>query len=175
MDLFPREFVLELNTKTLGNTLCFLTITHMTLSTKLVRSYGSLTIDIVVEFCSWTEQRHNRSSIFWLRLAETLEVQHTILDDNSLSFPMIHQAAPNGYRFASYRSWKLDWSLNQHFWQIKPSCIKQSFGKISPWPTQKLWYENIANELSFLLVTHTTHFNIRFGRYGALKVSVPGR
>jgi hypothetical protein len=30
--------------------------------------------------------------------------------------------------------------------------------------------KNIINELSFLLVTHTTHFDMRFGRYGALKI-----
>jgi hypothetical protein len=29
--------------------------------------------------------------------------------------------------------------------------------------------KNIANELSFPLVTHMTHFDIRFGRYGFLK------
>jgi hypothetical protein len=31
------------------------------------------------------------------------------------------------------------------------------------------YMKNVANELSFLLVTHTTRFNIRFGRYGVLK------
>jgi hypothetical protein len=29
--------------------------------------------------------------------------------------------------------------------------------------------KNVTNGLSFLLVTHTTHFDIRFGRYGILK------
>jgi small neutral amino acid transporter SnatA (MarC family) len=29
--------------------------------------------------------------------------------------------------------------------------------------------KNVANELSFMLVTHTTCFNIRFGRYSILK------
>jgi hypothetical protein len=28
--------------------------------------------------------------------------------------------------------------------------------------------KNVANELSFPLVTHMTHFDIRFGRYGIL-------
>jgi hypothetical protein len=28
--------------------------------------------------------------------------------------------------------------------------------------------KNVANELRFMLVTHTTHFNVRFGRYGIL-------
>jgi hypothetical protein len=34
MDLFPREFIPELNTKNLGNPPIFLTITHTTLSAK---------------------------------------------------------------------------------------------------------------------------------------------
>jgi hypothetical protein len=29
--------------------------------------------------------------------------------------------------------------------------------------------KNVANELSFPLVTHMTHFDIRFGRYSILK------
>jgi hypothetical protein len=29
--------------------------------------------------------------------------------------------------------------------------------------------KNVANELIFLLVTHMTHFNIRFGHHGFLK------
>ncbi len=70
MDLFPREFVLELNTKNLGNSPIFLTITHTTLSTKRFRSYGILMIDVAAEFYFWIEQRRNGSSIFSLRLAE---------------------------------------------------------------------------------------------------------
>jgi hypothetical protein len=30
--------------------------------------------------------------------------------------------------------------------------------------------KNVTNELSFLLVTHMTHFGIRFGSYGNLKL-----
>jgi hypothetical protein len=85
--MFPREFVLELNTKNLGNFLSFLNITHTTLSAKLFRSYGILTIDIAAE---------NGSSIFRLGLAETPEVPNTVLENNSLSFLMVHQTAPNG-------------------------------------------------------------------------------
>jgi hypothetical protein len=33
-----------------------------------------------------------------------------------------------------------------------------------------LVYENAANKLSFLLVTHTTCFDVRFGHYGILKL-----
>jgi hypothetical protein len=34
---------------------------------------------------------------------------------------------------------------------------------------ETLYTKNVVNELSFLLVTHTTCFDIRFGRYGFLK------
>jgi hypothetical protein len=91
--MFPREFVLELNTKNLRNSPSFLTITHMTLSAKWFRSYGILMIDIAAEFYFRTEQ--NGSSLFCLGLAETPEVPNTILDDNSLSFLMVYQTAPN--------------------------------------------------------------------------------
>jgi hypothetical protein len=50
--MFPREFVLELNTKNLANSPSFLTITHMTLSAKWFKSYGIFTINVAAEFCS---------------------------------------------------------------------------------------------------------------------------
>jgi hypothetical protein len=53
-------------------------------------------IDIAAEFCSWTEQRRNGSSLFHLGLAVTPEVPNTISDDNYLRFLMVHQTAPNG-------------------------------------------------------------------------------
>jgi hypothetical protein len=90
MELFPMEFVPELNTKNLDNSTSFLTITHMTLSSKRFRKYGILMIDITVVFCFWTEQRRNGSSISRLGLAETPEVPNTISEGNSLSFPMVH-------------------------------------------------------------------------------------
>jgi hypothetical protein len=89
MELFPKEFVLELNTKNLENSTSFLTITHMTLSAKRFRKYGILTIDIAAVFCFWTEQWRNGSSISRLGLAETPEVLNTILEGNSLNFPMV--------------------------------------------------------------------------------------
>jgi hypothetical protein len=51
MELFSKYSVLELNTKNLGNSPIFLTITHTTPSAKRFRSYRILTIDIAVEFC----------------------------------------------------------------------------------------------------------------------------
>jgi hypothetical protein len=83
------EFVLELNTKNLGNSTSFLTITHMTLSTKRFRKYRILTIDVAAVFCFWTEQRRKGSSISRLGLAETPEVPNIVSEGNSLHFPMV--------------------------------------------------------------------------------------
>jgi hypothetical protein len=56
MELFPKEFVPELNTKNLGNSASFLTAKQMTPSAKRFRENGILTIDVAAEFCPWTEQ-----------------------------------------------------------------------------------------------------------------------
>jgi hypothetical protein len=56
-ELLPKDFVLELNTKNLGNSTSFLTITHTTLSDKRFRKCGILKINVAAEFCTWTEQR----------------------------------------------------------------------------------------------------------------------
>jgi hypothetical protein len=90
MELFPKEFVPELNTKNLGNCTSLLTITHTTLSTKGFRKYENLTIDVAAEFCSRIDQRRNGSSFSGLRLAKTLEVLNTISNGNSPSFLMVH-------------------------------------------------------------------------------------
>jgi hypothetical protein len=42
----------------------------------------------------------------------------------------------------------------------------QNFAMTSP---ETSHMKNVANDLSFPLVTHMTHFDIRFGRYGILK------
>jgi hypothetical protein len=78
-----------LNTKNLGNSTSFLTITHTTLSAKQFRRYGILTIDVAAVFCFWTEQWRNGSSISRLGLAETPEVLNTVSEGNSLNFPMV--------------------------------------------------------------------------------------
>jgi hypothetical protein len=51
-ELLPKDFVPELNTKNLGNSTRFLTITHMTMSARRLISYGILIIDVAAEFCS---------------------------------------------------------------------------------------------------------------------------
>jgi hypothetical protein len=95
MKLFSMDSVPELNTKNLGNSPNFRTITNMTLYAKQFRSYGIFMMDVTAEFCFWTEERQNGSSHLGLGLAKTLEVLHTISVDNSLNFPMVHKTAQN--------------------------------------------------------------------------------
>jgi hypothetical protein len=47
-------------------------------------------IGVAAEFCFWTEQWQNGSSISSLGLAKTPEVPSTVSVENSLSFPMAH-------------------------------------------------------------------------------------
>jgi hypothetical protein len=89
MELPPKEFVPELNTKNLGNSTSFLTITHTTLSAKRFRRYGILTIDVASDSAPGQISGQNGSSISRLGLAETAEVPNTILEDKSLSFLMV--------------------------------------------------------------------------------------
>jgi hypothetical protein len=63
----------------MGNSCSFLTITHTTLSAKLLKRYRILTIAITAEFCFWAEQWLNRSSISGMGLAKTLDVPNTVL------------------------------------------------------------------------------------------------
>jgi hypothetical protein len=90
MELFPKDCIPQWNTKNLGNSPSFLTIIHTSLSARRFRSSKILTIDAAAEFCIRTEQWHNGSSISSLGLAKTSEVLTTILEDNSLSFLMVH-------------------------------------------------------------------------------------
>jgi hypothetical protein len=60
--------------------------------------------------------------------------------------------------------------LIQQFWAdctfLHKSGFCQNFAMTSP---ETLYMKNVFNELRFLLVTHMTLFDIRFGRYGILK------
>jgi hypothetical protein len=90
MELFTKYSVPELTTKNMDNSTSFLTITRMTLFAKRFRSYGISTNNIAVEFCFWTEQWKNGSSISSLGLSKILEVPHTVSEENFLSFPMVY-------------------------------------------------------------------------------------
>jgi hypothetical protein len=56
-ELFSYNSVREMNTKNMGNSPIFLSITHTILSAKRFRSYGILKTDFAADFCFWTEQR----------------------------------------------------------------------------------------------------------------------
>jgi hypothetical protein len=96
MGLFGHNFVLELNIKNMGNSLSYLSVTHMILSAKRFRSYRILKIDFAADFCFWTESRLNGTQPLGLRLAETSKVPNTIMVGSFLRFPMVHNMAPNG-------------------------------------------------------------------------------
>jgi hypothetical protein len=55
--------------------------------------------------------------------------------------------------------------LADHTYLYK-TCFWQNFAMTS---LETSHMKNVANELRFPLVTHTTHFDKRFGRYGILK------
>jgi hypothetical protein len=169
MELFPEEFVPELNTKNLGNSTRFLAITHMTLSAKRFREYKNLTIDVAAEFCSRTDQRQSGSSFSGLGLAKTPEVPNTILNGNS-----------------AFR-WSIKWlQLVSDFelWQSETQPVAETtfladhtylyetgfWQNFTMTSAETSHTKNVANKLSFPLVTHMTHFDIRFGRYGILKL-----
>jgi hypothetical protein len=68
--MFRKEFVPELNTKNLGNSTSFVTITHTTMPAKWFRKYGILTTNVAAVFYFWTKQWRNGSSISRLGLVE---------------------------------------------------------------------------------------------------------
>jgi hypothetical protein len=84
---------------------------------------------------------------------------------------MVHKMAPNGRRFASYGSWKLDQLLNQQFWADLTFLYKSGFWQNFVMTSPKTWYTKIAvNKPSFLLVTHMICFDIQFDHYEFLKL-----
>jgi hypothetical protein len=96
MRLFGYNSVPELNTKNIGNSPRFLSVTHTIISVKWFRSYRILKIDLAANFCFWTEQQLNGTQLLGLELAKTPEVLNTIAVGNSLSFSMVHNTAPTG-------------------------------------------------------------------------------
>jgi hypothetical protein len=94
--LFSYDSVPELNTKNMGNSPSFLSITHMTLTAKRFRSYRISKIDFAIDFCFWTKLWLNGTQLLGLGLAENPKVMNTIMVGNFLSFPMVHNMAPNG-------------------------------------------------------------------------------
>jgi hypothetical protein len=94
MDQLCHETVPELNTKKLGNSRSFLTITHTTLFANQFMSYRIFNDRRCCRIPLLDRTAAKQISTFRLRFAENLEVLNTELVGNSLSFPMIHQTAP---------------------------------------------------------------------------------
>jgi hypothetical protein len=59
--LFSYNSVPELNSKNMGNSARFLSITHTILSAKRFRCYRIPKIDFAADFCFWAEQRLNET------------------------------------------------------------------------------------------------------------------
>jgi hypothetical protein len=160
MDLFPREFVPQLSTKNMGNSPSFPTITHTTLSSKRFRCYGISMINAAAEF--YSGQNSGRTDLQfsvsdWPKLWKSqILFQTTTLSAFWWSIKWL-QMVSNLWVTAVRNSTFL---FQIGFWWISAmTSLETSYTK------------NVVNELSFLLVTHTTHFDIRFGRYGFLKPS----
>jgi hypothetical protein len=89
MELFRKEFVPELNTKTWATLPAFSPLLIRLCPLNGLERYGILMIDVATVFCFWIEQWQNGSSISRLRLAKTPEVPNTISESNSLHFLMV--------------------------------------------------------------------------------------
>jgi hypothetical protein len=76
---FGQNPVPEMNTKNMGNSPSFLSVTHTILSVKWFISYRILKIDFVADFCFWTEQRLIGTQLLGLGLAKTLKVPNIIM------------------------------------------------------------------------------------------------
>jgi hypothetical protein len=130
--LFSYISVPELNTKNMSNSPSFLSVTYKILSAKRFRSYRISKIDFAADFYFWTEQRLNGSQPLGLGLAETSKVTNTIMVGGSLSFPMVHNMAPNGYQFMSYNCQKHDQFAETEFWADLTSWSKSRFDEFLP-------------------------------------------
>jgi hypothetical protein len=170
MELFPKEFVPELTTKNVGNSTSFLIITHMTLSAKWFRKIRN-----------FDDRRHCCILFLDRTTAEWIFNLQTQIGQNSGS-PKYHfrwqlsqlfNGPINGSkRLAIYELRQSETRpvakiifLADHTYLYKTGFWR-NFAMTSP---KTLHMKNVANELSFPLVTHMTHFDIRFGRYGISK------
>jgi hypothetical protein len=169
-ELFQTDSVLELNTKNLGNSPSFLTITHKTLSTKWFRSSRILKLDLTAEFCFWIEQRLNGTQLLGLGLTKTPEVPNIIMVGNSLRFLMVHHMAPISWQFKSYDYQKLDRSTKIEIWADYSSRHKNGVWRnFAITSIETLNTKNATKKLSFPPATHTAHSDLRSDSYRVLK------
>jgi hypothetical protein len=111
----------------------------------------------------------NGTELLGLRLTKTSEVLNTITVGNSLRFPIVHNTAPNEWRFMNYDCQNSTGLLKQKSGQTIPFNISQEFDEITITSTETLNTEFAFNELSFPLVTHMVYSDARFDSYGILK------
>jgi hypothetical protein len=87
------DYSLELTRKKVGNSPSFPSVNYSAPSDKRFRSSRILNIDLAAEFGFWTEHLLNGTELLGLGLTETLDVPNTIMVENPLSFPMVHNTA----------------------------------------------------------------------------------
>jgi hypothetical protein len=83
-----------MNSKKLGNSPIFPSVTYSASSDRWFERYKILSIDDTAEIGAGQNSSWKETQLFGLKLAETPEVLHTITVSNSLSFPMVHNIAP---------------------------------------------------------------------------------
>jgi hypothetical protein len=66
MGLFRWDFSLEMDSKKVGKSPSFPSVTYSASSDKWFRSYRILNIDFTDEFCFWMEQRLNETELLGL-------------------------------------------------------------------------------------------------------------
>jgi hypothetical protein len=89
---------------------------------------------------------------------------------NSLSFPIVHNMAPNGQRITSYNCQKLDRFAESEFWADWTFWSKSGFWQnLATTFPETLNTKVSNNELNFPLVTHMAYSDARFGSYEILK------
>jgi hypothetical protein len=169
MDLFPLEFVPELNTKNLGSSPSFLTIIHMTLSLNNLeftefRLSTSLLNSVSGQNSGGTDLQFSVSdSQNFASPKYCFRRQLSQLSDgpsDSSKWLAICELRQSETRPVAESAFQADYTFlyKTGFWR--------NFAMTSP---ETSYMKNITSELSFWLVTLMAHFDIWFGCYGFLK------
>jgi hypothetical protein len=165
-ELFPKDSVPKLNTTKLGNSPRFLTITHTTLATKWFRSYRIFYNPHRCWILFLDRTAAQRILTFGFRIgwnSRSPEYQNgrqlpQISDgpSNSLKPLGINELRLSETRLVAKSEFlgRLDVPVWIRFWQ--------NFAMTTP---EMCIHKMSVHELSFLLVTHSTCFDIRFGCY----------
>jgi hypothetical protein len=104
---------------------------------------------------NWAARQLEETKFWSLGKTDTSSFPNTIPLGNSLCFPMVHFTTPNGQQIMSYGYRKMAGFLNREkSGQAWPFGINQDFGKILPWPPQKLCIQKmlLTNSAFFWLL-----------------------